>query len=99
MRITIRQDGTDIPCEVNDGESIASAASRIGIKLLGACGGHGICNMCSRHVVSGIENILNLKTQKPTIHGDGYAPYARTCTAIPTKEGIVIDADRGTRLS
>ena len=97
--MTILQGGTEHLCDVADGETIADAASRIGINLLGACGGHGICNMCSRHVVSGIENILNLKTQKPTIHGDGYAPYARTCTAIPTKEGIVIDADRGTRLS
>jgi ferredoxin len=98
MQIIIRQGESDIPCDVADGESIASAARRVGINLYGSCHGQGVCCQCSRRVIEGVASILNQHTGKPAIP-DGWAPYALTCMTTPTKEDVIIDANRRARLT
>jgi len=93
MKITILHRGEPHACEVNEGESIASAANRIGINLYGSCLGQGTCCRCSWEVVEGVTHVLNLQTNRPALN-EKSAPYARTCMTTPSEEDVVINANK-----
>lgn len=83
----IRFVGLDHDAECGDRETIFQGARRAGIRIVGACGGRGVCGTCAVHVADGEVELLH----PPTPHAraqlaDG---WLRACLARPRGDCLV----------
>lgn len=84
---------------VSEDETIAEAALREGMNLLGSCGGKNICSGCICKVREGMEQFLR-KNGEPHVPKAEGSTFVRTCQTLVSQEGAVIDAtEKAKRLS
>ena len=84
----VRFDNLDRETKCNDGETIFHSARRAGVRVVGACGGRGVCGTCMVRIASGEFDVLGSE-----FPGAGTAPRAnvwvRACLARPSSDCVV----------
>ena len=89
----VRFDNLDREAECNEGETIFHSARRAGVRIVGACGGRGVCGTCIVRIASGEFELAASESA-----GAGAAPRARewvrACLARPASDCIVELAPR-----
>jgi len=89
----IRFANLDREAQCNEGETIFHSARRAGVRIVGACGGRGVCGTCIVHVASG-----EIDAARPAAPGAG-APlrakeWVRACLVRPSSDCVVEIAPR-----
>lgn len=89
----VRFDNLDREAQCNEGETLFHSARRAGVRIVGACGGRGVCGTCIVRITSGEVDV-----QRPQSAGAVTAPRAkdwvRACLARPSSDCIVEIAPR-----
>jgi len=89
----VRFDNLDRETRCNEGETIFHSARRAGVRLVGACGGRGVCGTCIVRIASGTFDVLGSDSL-----GTGTAARAkewvRACCARPSSDCVVEIAPR-----
>jgi uncharacterized 2Fe-2S/4Fe-4S cluster protein (DUF4445 family) len=89
----VRFDNLDREAECNEGETLFHSARRAGVRIVGACGGRGVCGTCIVRITSGEVDV-----QRPGSAGAATAPRARewvrACLAHPASDCVVEIAPR-----
>ena len=92
-RFQIRFDNLDREAQCDEGETIFHSARRAGVRIVGACGGRGVCGSCIVRIAWG-----ELDVQRPESTGAAAAARAkewvRACLARPAGDCIVEIAPR-----
>ena len=86
-RRRIRFVGLDHDAECGDRETIFQGARRAGVRIVGACGGRGVCGTCAVHVAEGEVELLH----PPTPHAKAQLAngWLRACLARPRGDCLV----------
>lgn len=89
----VRFDNLDRETQCNDGETIFHSARRAGVRIVGACGGRGVCGTCIVRIASGEFDVLGSESA-----GAGTAPrnkeWVRACLTRPVSDCVVEIAPR-----
>lgn len=73
----------------NGGETIFQAARRSGVRIIGACGGRGVCGTCRVQVIEG-----DIDEAGVTSAPDGQPRWMKACQVRPQSDCIVQIAER-----
>ncbi len=89
----VRFSNLDREARCNQGDTIFQAARRAGVRIVGACGGRGVCGSCIVRIASG-----EVEMRRPDA-GDGAAPartkeWVRSCLVRPLNDCEVEIAPR-----
>jgi uncharacterized 2Fe-2S/4Fe-4S cluster protein (DUF4445 family) len=89
----VRFENLDRETKCNDGETIFNSARRAGVRIVGACGGRGVCGTCIVRIASGEFDLLGPES------ADAAAParakeWVRACLARPSSDCVVELAPR-----
>ncbi|MBI5910191.1 MAG: DUF4445 domain-containing protein [Betaproteobacteria bacterium] len=89
----VRFENLDRETECNQGETLFHSARRAGVRIVGACGGRGVCGTCMVRITSGECDVLG--SESP---GAGTAArteeWVRACLARPAGDCVVEIAPR-----
>jgi uncharacterized 2Fe-2S/4Fe-4S cluster protein (DUF4445 family) len=89
----VRFDNLDREAPCNEGETIFHSARRAGLRIVGACGGRGVCGTCIVRISSGQVDV-----QRPESAGAVTAPRAkewvRACLSRPSSDCVAEIAPR-----
>ena len=89
----VRFDNLDREAECNEGETLFHSARRAGVRIVGACGGRGVCGTCIVRISSG-----EVYVERPESAGGATAPRAkewvRACLSRPSSDCVVEIAPR-----
>jgi uncharacterized 2Fe-2S/4Fe-4S cluster protein (DUF4445 family) len=89
----VRFENLDRETECNDGETIFHSARRAGVRIVGACGGRGVCGTCIVRIASGDFDVAGSESA-----GAGRAARAkawvRACLTRPSSDCVVEIAPR-----
>lgn len=89
----VRFENLDREAECNEGETLFHSARRAGVRVVGACGGRGVCGTCIVRIASGEVDV-----QRPESAGAVSAARAkewvRACLARPSSDCVVEIAPR-----
>ncbi len=90
QRFEVRFDNLDRSAACAVGETVFQAARRAGIRIVGACGGRGVCGTCMVRVLSG--ETQHLGEQAPEVRNK--RKWLRACQTRPRGECTVEVAPR-----
>lgn len=85
---TIRFIDCDSSLEVSEGETVLQSARRAGVRIVGACGGRGVCDSCAITVVSGTVVSVG-EYAGETAPCRPVPEWARACRVTPTSDCLV----------
>ncbi len=89
----VRFDNLDRETECYQGETLFHSARRAGVRIVGACGGRGVCGTCIVRIASGEVNV-----QRPESAGAVTVAHAeewvRACCVRPASDCVVEIAPR-----
>ena len=89
----VRFENLDREAECNEGETIFHSARRAGVRIVGACGGRGVCGTCIVRIASGEAEV-----RRPESPGADTAPrvreWVRACLTRPSSDCVVEIAPR-----
>jgi uncharacterized 2Fe-2S/4Fe-4S cluster protein (DUF4445 family) len=94
LEVTFEPEGDVIPA--TEGETLAEAAARAGIRLNTPCGGQGTCGRCEVVVRSGEVRPLQPATWRERPHPQGRA--VRACQAVASSD-LVVFVPRSSRVT
>ncbi len=83
----VRFVGLDHDAECGDRETIFQGARRAGIRIVGACGGRGVCGTCAVHVAEGEVDLL--RPPSPRAQAQLANGWLRACLARPRGDCLV----------
>ncbi len=89
---TVRFANLDREAKCIEGETIMQSARRSGIRLVGACGGRGVCGTCMVRIVSGEIEFSNAGSASAA--GQGSGEWVRGCLVRPLGDCTVEVAPR-----
>jgi len=92
----VRYANLDREAECNEGESLFHSARRAGVRIVGACGGRGVCGSCIVRIASGEVETRRGAVEAPRT---GAAPartreWVRSCLITPLSDCVVEVAPR-----
>jgi uncharacterized 2Fe-2S/4Fe-4S cluster protein (DUF4445 family) len=92
----VRFDNLDREVHCNEGETIFHSARRAGVRIVGACGGRGVCGTCIVRIASGEVDVGGVGVRGPDSGGSAPRPrdWVRACLARPSSDCIVEIAPR-----
>jgi len=89
----VRFDNLDREAECNQGETIFHSARRAGVRIVGACGGRGVCGTCIVRIASGEIEVLG--SESPAAATVPRAKvWVRACLSRPASDCVVEIAPR-----
>lgn len=93
----VRFDNLDREAECNEGETIFHSARRAGVRIVGACGGRGVCGTCIVRITSGEVDAQMPRSPSaaaPCADGSRTKDWVRACLARPSSDCVVEIAPR-----
>ena len=93
----VRFENLDREAQCKEGDTIFQSARRAGVRIVGACGGRGVCGTCIVRIASGDVDVRAPQSQG-TAESPGSPPRARewvrACLAHPSSDCVVEIAPR-----
>ena len=92
----VRFENLDREAQCNEGETIFQSARRAGVRIVGACGGRGVCGTCIVRVTSATSMCGAPESRAPP-HRSADVPtkeWVRACLARPSSDCVVEVAPR-----
>lgn len=89
----IRFENLDRESQCNQGETIFHSARRAGVRIVGACGGRGVCGSCIVRIASGDVGVLGSESADTGTAARARA-WVRACLARPASDCVVEIAPR-----
>jgi len=87
----VRFDNLDREARCLEGETIFQSARRAGVRIVGACGGRGVCGSCIVRVMSGD---VAVRTDQPAGAPPRTKEWVRACLSRPSSDCVVEIAAR-----
>lgn len=84
----VRFANLDRVIETLEGETLLQSARRCGVRIAGACGGHGICGSCQVRIISGKAEILHTGITLQE-HYEFGTEWLRACLVLPQSDLVV----------
>jgi uncharacterized 2Fe-2S/4Fe-4S cluster protein (DUF4445 family) len=89
----VRFENLDREAECNQGETIFHSARRAGVRIVGACGGRGVCGTCIVRIASGEFDVLGSESPRVAAAARD-KEWVRACLARPASDCVVEIAPR-----
>ena len=96
-RFQVRFENLDREAECNKGETIFHSARRAGVRIVGACGGRGVCGTCIVRIASGdvaVQTLQSGRSDSLSAHASRTKEWVRACLVRPTGDCAVEIAPR-----
>ena len=97
----LRFENLNREAQCNEGETIFHSARRAGVRIVGACGGRGVCGTCIVRIASGEVDVprasglgANVQEREPAAAGPRAKEWVRACLARPSSDCVVEIAPR-----
>ena len=92
-RHTVRFANLDREVEASADESLLESARRAGVRIVGACGGRGVCGSCTVRIISGAVDYQRGDNAEPA-HSGPNKEWVRACLVRPLSDCVVEVAPR-----